>query len=258
MVKTLFRYFAPLLLLVSSTAWSKLEYDYKEGSGVPVLKIYVMNEINPKDYMGLVKLVNILQTKFSNNWGIFAVLDSNGGDVTTALQIGRLLRKQHALATVSENGVCLSSCVYILAGATTRTVVGRVGIHRPYDPNDSTLSAMAQQEKYQKIGQQVVAYLHEMNIPARLYEESLFISPEEIKMLTAGELDAFGLSRNDPYQDEANAVRRSKSLGISREEYAARELKARRQCKLKETLVNFAREDILSTMDCRDAVLNGR
>lgn len=58
-------------------------------------------------------------------------INSPGGDIAAAMAIGRMFREERAWLHV--NGVCISACVLILAGAVDRsTNFGRVGIHRPY------------------------------------------------------------------------------------------------------------------------------
>jgi hypothetical protein len=65
---------------------------------------------------------------FGTHYGI----NSRGGDVAAAMAIGRMLRKENAWLGV--NGVCISACVLILAGAVDRQIgkSDAVGIHRPY------------------------------------------------------------------------------------------------------------------------------
>ena len=67
----------------------------------------------------------------SNDWWLVHV-DSPGGNVQAAFDIGRLLRSVDAPVEIGANQQCVSACVLILAGATHRNIIGRVGIHRPY------------------------------------------------------------------------------------------------------------------------------
>jgi hypothetical protein len=103
-----------------------------------------------------------------------------------------------------------------------------------------------------------MAYLQEMNIPIRLYEDSLFISPDRIKILTAEELQGYGLNENDPYADEASAVNQAKKLGISRKEYAAREARSRNECGLGLVSNETPADEVISRMNCRTAILEGK
>jgi hypothetical protein len=59
-------------------------------------------------------------------------INSRGGDVSAAMTIGRIFRQETSFLQV--DGVCISACVLVLAGAVERFVKTSfmVGIHRPY------------------------------------------------------------------------------------------------------------------------------
>jgi len=60
--------------------------------------------------------------------------NSGGGDLEAALKIGRMVREHESAVRIYESAVCLSSCVYILAGGVVAIGEGKVGIHAPSDP----------------------------------------------------------------------------------------------------------------------------
>lgn len=246
---------------VAKGAWGDVGFNLKEpgsNGGPALLMLLVTKTITPDDYANVVKMASLLQPRFHDKWKVLAKLDSTGGNVSAALKIGRFLRSKGAMAFIDEGAVCLSSCVYILAGAAYRAVSGQVGIHRPYEPNDQEISAAAQKDKYKKIEKDIVAYLQEMNIPKRLYDDSLFISPDRIKMLTANELQGYGLNVNDPYADEARTVTEAKKLGISRKEYAARKARSQKECDLDSVSNETPKDKVISALNCQDAILEGR
>ena len=59
-------------------------------------------------------------------------LDSPGGDVEAAMEIGRIFRKERVWVLLPTSAVCFSACVLVLAGSVNRLIFGKVGIHRPY------------------------------------------------------------------------------------------------------------------------------
>ena len=69
-----------------------------------------------------------------------------------------------------------------------------------------------------------------MNIPVGLYEYMLRIPPHKITYLSDEQLQQFGLSEDDPYEDAASTARMAKSLGISTDEYIRRWAKLRTEC----------------------------
>ncbi|MBV5329955.1 MAG: hypothetical protein JZU65_20410 [Chlorobium sp.] len=195
---------------------------YKTFGGVA---IDITGTIKPNDYKVVKNEINQYlksRSKSSLEPFITIFLDTNGGDVGTAINIGKYLRSINAWATVDDNANCLSSCVFILAGATTREIFGRVGIHRPYDPFTVDASYKSQRLKYKKYEKTVKGYLEEMNIQPKLYDDMIYISPQNIKYLSKYELSSYGLVAIDPYTEEANAAEEASRYGISRVEYAKR------------------------------------
>ncbi|WP_283744276.1 hypothetical protein [Sideroxydans sp. CL21] len=244
--------------LLPQSAWS--DYELVDVNGV-VLTMSITKSIKESDYTDIVKEVKNYEKykaikKLSPASVYHFYLDSLGGNVATSLKIGRYLRKLHALAEVKENAACLSSCVYILAGAAMRIVNGQVGIHRPYDPNGEITTEVQQKEKYRKIGKQIVAYFKEMNIPTRLYEDSMYISPDKIKILSYNEMQAYGLNTNDPYFEESIESSSAKSHGVSRQEYKAREKRARSECQM-DAIDAAPEEEQHSRAKCFDAIMAG-
>lgn len=112
-----------------------------------------------------------------------------------------------------------------------RIVSGQVGIHRPYDPGNTNISSKSQKKKYANLANKIKDYLSEMNIQPKLYDDMIYISPENIKMLSINELQSYGLGVNDPYIEEATSASYAKQLGISRQELARRMAYADHICK---------------------------
>ena len=222
-----------------------------------VLSLTISKSITPKDYTDMANLATMIDKRHGDKWLLMADLNTTGGNVEAALKIGSFFRKKDALASVPNGSICMSSCVYVLAGATHRSVEGVVGIHRPYEPDDNTISEVAQKVKYQKLGTQITAFLRNVNIPARLYEDSLFISPDRVKILSADELQAYGLNENDPFVDEADAVKSAKKSGISRKEYGQREIRARQTCKSIAATTQSTQEEMSAYIKCKSDILDG-
>ena len=57
-----------------------------------------------------------------------------------------------------------------------------------------------------------------MNLPDVLFDAMVRIPPESIRILNAGELDAFGLSQDDPVAQELDDAEEAREFGISKEE----------------------------------------
>lgn len=94
-------------------------------------------------------------------------LNSSGGDVDTALAVGRLLRKEAAEVGISPDHECASACIFLLIAGSERYVEGRVAMHRPYlVGGDGTLERVAASRR--AIAAKLSAYATEMNVPPRL------------------------------------------------------------------------------------------
>lgn len=142
--------------------------------------------------------------------GMVVLLNSGGGQVTSAIAIGRLLRQVKGVARIEAGSSCLSACIFVLAGAPYRVVQpgAVVGVHRPYDSDDAQLPSEQVQRRHATRDAFVRAYLKEMNVPPSLYE-AMQQAPE-IRALPPSELAWYGLNATDRIQQAAD---RAKSMG---------------------------------------------
>jgi hypothetical protein len=150
--------------------------------------------IAPGDYQTLVDKVAAIQASKPSPT-IHYALNSGGGNFEAALNIGRFLRKKNALALVEEGDICTSSCVFILAGAAHREIKGIVGIQRPSESADTHISAEAQTTKDNKRASVGRAYLAEMNVQQKLYDDILNLPPEKVRVLSQESLTRYGLTQ---------------------------------------------------------------
>ena len=123
--------------------------------------------------------------------------DSGGGDAHAAMKIGRALRAASAHGYVPPRGRCFSACVLALAGASSRAIHGRVGIHRPEPVDAPTLSGAEALRRTEEGAREIRGYLAEMGIGKRLYDAMIEVPPRDMRILTQAELRAFGLLREE-------------------------------------------------------------
>lgn len=123
--------------------------------------------------------------------------DSGGGDAHAAMTLGRALRAASAHGYVPPRRRCYSACVLALAGASTRAVHGRVGIHRP-QPVTAPALFPAGVPKREDSAREIRGYLAEMQVSASLYDAMVKVPPKDMRILTRSELQAYGLLRDDP------------------------------------------------------------
>lgn len=184
---------------------------YRPGAGNRPPQITIKGELVEKDLEAFAALAETARQEAATsvvNKGMTApppgsgtvnvFLDSRGGNIWVAMSIGRVIRKYGFMTRVEIGASCVSACVYLLAAGQGRYVGGRVGIHRPYIPNDGVTSARAKKAQYDGINAQTRQYLEEMGLPASLHDRMMQTPPDRVTWLSAQDLSTYGLTRIAP------------------------------------------------------------
>lgn len=123
---------ASLGVWATSTAWA-LDVEGRDVNGRAI--VFVSGEFKYGD-----------ATRFGRTLARFDRIDevwfsSPGGNVTAALEIGRLLRKSGLATRVPSGAICASACAYAFIGGVFRAVdpKGRVGVHNSSVSDDDEL-----------------------------------------------------------------------------------------------------------------------
>tara|TARA_R110001592_G_scaffold215036_1_gene468375 strand:+ start:867 stop:1694 length:828 start_codon:yes stop_codon:yes gene_type:complete len=150
-------------------------------------------EIEPGDSIAFVK--DLISWDYPPT--IFHI-ESPGGDLAEAMQIGRIIRDSHVPVWTGEE--CSSACVFIYVSGVERLARGRVGLHRPYFGPQyfSGLTSAQAKKKYADLRRAVEGFLKEMEvsnvIKQRIFEtgsnEMDFISESESNRIF-GEISPF-------------------------------------------------------------------
>ncbi|SFM42214.1 Clp protease [Variovorax sp. OV329] len=182
-------------------AWARVHYQAPTGNR-PAL-ILIKGELVQADVEAFTAIAETARQAAANRSSrapahgkglVNVALDSRGGSIWVAMSIGRVIRK-HAFMTRVETGAsCVSACVYLLAAGQGRYVGGRVGIHRPYLPNDGVTSARAKKAQYEGINAQTRQYLEEMGLPGSLHDRMMQTAPDRVTWLSAQDLSDYGLT----------------------------------------------------------------
>jgi ATP-dependent protease ClpP protease subunit len=161
-------------------------------------------------------------------------LDSDGGDVFAAMDIGRQIRAKSMRTNTYR---CVSACVFIYAGgvsryATTSILTGStgVGIHRPYNTDTGITSLGEADKRYKQLDSTVRAYFKEMNVSDGLADDMLRIQPQDVKFLTRAEAERYGLVGDDPSYADLMVSRSATYYGISKQDYFRREKRVEAEC----------------------------
>ena len=169
--------------------------------------------------------------KTGSNGRLLLFLNSEGGDIATAIEIGKLVRRwPNSSVLVTEDSKCFSACVFVLAGGLHRRVDGKVGIHRPFSSTTDPKTYDSTQKTFRTLELSAKAFLKDMNVPASLYDEMMSVPPQKLRLLTKQELARFGIGQSDPaYQDNRDA-KSARTYGLDKKEYLGRKERADRIC----------------------------
>jgi hypothetical protein len=158
-------------------------------------------------------------------------LESDGGDLSAAMRIGRTLRNLNATVWIRRGSRCRSACVLMLAAGARREVSGEVGVHRPYFGDlPPRLSASGAAKLVRDLDSSILAYLDEMNVPRALLDRMKAVPPETMHRLSPDELGRFMLTGSDPVYDERVVARLAHTYGVTSAEYRKRDAVANRFC----------------------------
>jgi len=128
------------------------------------------------------------------------VLNSPGGSVSDALELGRALRDTGLKTRVAADGICLSACPYLFAAGTERHAEAgaRIGVHQHYFGENTLLPAFTAVSDIQRGQGAVMRYLDEMGVDPMLMALGLATPPDEIYLLLPEELTRYALATEAP------------------------------------------------------------
>ncbi len=129
-------------------------------------------------------------------------LDSPGGSVNDALEIGKAIREGGFTTSVAEGALCASSCPLIFAGGTERlaTEKSAIGVHQIYaNVEAANLSAGLRaageaMSDAQKTTAAITRYLTESGVDPALWLHALETPPNRLYYLSAAELTEYKLA----------------------------------------------------------------
>lgn len=147
-------------------------------------------------------------------------LNSRGGSLEEAMEIGRWVRKNKIHTRMPSNSECFSSCVYIFAAGVSKISftfwAQKVGIHRPYltqMPKEGVQVSMRKAIADSK------AYFAEMNIPEQLADAMFSIPPDKVEILTDDKLAFYRLTGDDIVFAEEMQLKGAALYGMTRQQY---------------------------------------
>lgn len=147
-------------------------------------------------------------------------INSRGGEIQAAMQMGQILRAEAAEVYVDKNAECSSACILVLASGTSRGALpgAKLGIHRPlFQPEEfAELSHLESQERYSVLSASVRHYLSSMGIADTLFDAMMNVPSRKIEFLTREFAEATHLLGYDPAYEEWQRAKNLKALGPDR------------------------------------------
>jgi hypothetical protein len=128
------------------------------------------------------------------------VLQSSGGSVRDALDLGRHLRAAGITTEILSGEFCYSACPYLFAGGSTRIAApsASIGVHQHYFGENTLLPAFVAVEDIQRGQAEVMGYLDDMGLDPRVMRHALATPPDEIYVLLPEELTRYGFVTDAP------------------------------------------------------------
>lgn len=120
-------------------------------------------------------------------------LNSTGGSVADALELGRHLHYTGVNTALRSGDICYSACPYLLAAGHTRDIPedASVGVHQHYFGESTLLPAFVAVENIQRGQSEVMGYLSDMGIDPLVMRHALATPPDQIYILLPQELQRY-------------------------------------------------------------------
>jgi ATP-dependent protease ClpP protease subunit len=174
-----------------TSRWWKITCDGKPARCVLTVHLRgVINESRLQLFNEALRRRDTTQKRLGRPVAVRADLDSQGGQVFAALEIGRLLRREAATVRVGPGASCISACVFVLMGAPQREVAGsaRIGLHSP-SLGDARRDALVPD-----MAEHLAHYAEEMGVSPQIVDAMLAIPASRVRFATTEELARYGLA----------------------------------------------------------------
>jgi hypothetical protein len=138
-------------------------------------------------------------------------LNSPGGDVVEALEMGRTVDRHLAMTLVRPGHECVSACVFILmAGAVHTPVNGaEIGVHRPLLVSWTHMDANEAHARFNGLMAYLRGYFHELGISDAAYRTMMGTDSFSMHYFSPSELDQLGLRGDGPTWQQYFAARQA-------------------------------------------------
>lgn len=222
----------PAAKLDGGEAWVSCEYDYaKQGDGSRVTSLEFFSLVDAlsecqsagivrlryrgtinSGFTDLVRRVTAMATRMEIDTRILDI-NSTGGHVEQAIRAGDTIAESNWDIWVREESMCHSACVLILAAGDTRSIDGKVGIHRLIRDRSNATSRAELNEELKATSLQVHDYLGRNGVATAVADLMMTIANRDLRLLTEDELKQYGLTGTNAAQDDLDRIRAGRKCG---------------------------------------------
>lgn len=222
----------PTATLESGDASISCDYDYdKQGDGTPLTSLAffslvdALSDCQPSGvvrlrYKGtinagfteLVQRVSAMATRMDIDTRILDI-NSTGGHVEQAIRAGDTIAESNWDIWVREASICHSACVLILAAGDTRSIAGKVGIHRLMRDQSNATSRAELNDELRATSAQVHEYLGRNGVATAVADQMMTIANRDLRLLSEDELKQYGLAGTNAAQDDLDRIRTRRKCG---------------------------------------------
>jgi ATP-dependent protease ClpP protease subunit len=216
----------------SGTASVSCELDYAtHGDGMPLVDLRffnVLDALKPCQELGLVRLrykgkitadftalverVAAMAARMEIDKRVLDI-DSTGGQVEDAIRAGDAIGASGWTVWVREGAACHSACVLILGAGDVRMISGQVGIHRIIRMSSTATTRAELNKELQAVYTRVKEYLERNGVAVAVADQMMAVPNRNLRLLTAVELQEYGLDGTNPAQDDLDRLKLMRRCG---------------------------------------------
>ncbi|MBV9396085.1 MAG: hypothetical protein JOZ84_16940 [Methylobacteriaceae bacterium] len=118
------------------------------------------------------------------------VLNSPGGSVGDALEMGRLIRTKGFATEVEQHKICVSSCPLVFVGGAKRAAGANaiIGVHQVFAPDPAEGARHDTMSEAQRVSARCQRYLADMGVDLKMWVHAMETPKHRLFIFTANEL----------------------------------------------------------------------
>ena len=214
---------ASLLMMLSIQVDAEVEFqklDYKDSKGHEFASLKLTGHILDSDVSLFKKYIKQIHKEHLRLEDDSVVLNSHGGMALPAIEIGRIIRKEHLSTLVPQDAICNSACAYVLISGVCRMALGEVKIHRSLHQGDEEMERpVSVKENYKVIQKDIrdkFSFYHEMGAPVAMVWQGINTPQWLITSLSEEEKDLYGLFYSIPEEQDLRYNRMARQRKVSK------------------------------------------